>query len=104
MADPLIMLGSLASAFCLLGASKYVRDLMVLDKEMSINRKNSKSLRSMEAPTDINRALEEVKKLAEVSPNKRATMEAFVTGRTARGSTIARNLLGKKSLPLSAQI
>ena len=101
MVDIPIAVGSFFSALCLLGVAGGVSQLLQLDKEMQRNRKHNKLLQTTEA-MGVGEALDKVRKEAEANPSRRASMEAFVTGRTARGATIVRNVLAPKQLSLSA--
>ena len=87
----------------LTGLGVSIRSLFLTSDQMGKNRQLLSDLENSEH-MHVHDALEEAKKRAKSTINGRVSMPAFISGTTARGSTVARNALSKKKRTLSEQV
>ena len=95
-----LIVASLFTVASLTGLGVQTRNLYLTQERMGKNREVLQDLKDSEH-MEVHEALEKAQKLAKNSSNGRISMPAFISGTTARGSTVARNALSKKKRTLS---
>ena len=101
--DVQLIFASIGLVTCLTGLGVMTRKLFNAGERIEKNRQTLQNLTESEH-MEVHEAIEKAKKLAQAEKNGRISMPAFLSGTTARGSTIARHALKSKKRTLVDQI
>lgn len=101
--DERIILNSIGGVLGLIGFGIYARSLYNCERRINKNRREMKALERANQYS-VKEVLEKAKEKAKESPNGRVSMPALIRGMTAKGSTVARNILTKKDRGMAKQI